>query len=269
MKRPTLPRRRATLFFACCLMVAVIVYVLPAPLSSQTGTLTYTTTWEWGDAVALAGGGWQVISDRGDVITVTDGYIVSRSVTANECAHTHTDSLFSWLIEHLLPNAAQAGHGTAYDPALVYESFVEPLAAPVTREWGTVTVPEPSYCAAHYLVAMANETTVGADEALYGTSLHLVGTVRAPGATAAQPFEIRAALGWGTINDLLRASDAAPVHAQIGTTPIHIAIERRLDTLFDGLDFASSTTDELARGVLRNLTDGTRFLVTAGRTHAA
>lgn len=88
----------------------VLAYFLPAPTASgATGTIRYSTAWEWGRAIPVEGG-WQTTTDLGYTVTVTGGMLVNRAVTSAECPHSH--SLLGWFLEAVLTPSASAGHGS-------------------------------------------------------------------------------------------------------------------------------------------------------------
>ncbi|MFZ4816852.1 MAG: hypothetical protein ACOYL5_20115 [Phototrophicaceae bacterium] len=262
--------QRMTFISALALTLWVLAYFLPAPsTASVNGQISYSTAWEFGNAQALDDGTWQITSNLGYRVLLTDGWIVNRAVTSAECPHRH--SLLSWMIESLLPQSVQAGHGTDQDLARVYAAFAESLTTPSPHEWGTASPNEPTYCQGHYLVAIADENTADAPPALLGNSILLKANIFPPNSDTAIPFSFTTHEAWGALHDMT-TPDGTPVHLAIGTQAASLTVIRRLDTLFDDIDFnaypAGTLSDtDLARALLRNLTGDTQVMVTEGKTH--
>lgn len=245
-------------FTACAgLVIWLTLYFLPAPVSPVSGNITYFADWDTSGIETLPDGGWRVTNDLGYEVHVLDGYVVSYRVTSLECSHSH--SLFEWLLEQLMPAPVKAGHGSEADPAMLAAPFIESLVEPESREWGTVTVNEPSYCQGHYLLGKADRNTEGVDQSIEGTTLFIHGTY------SGQPFTIKTGLAWGHLHDFMQ--DDRPVHVQIGEETVKIMFTRQLSTLFDGLDFDTFEDDERAHAVLRNLTHHMSAHVMSGSVH--
>jgi hypothetical protein len=252
---------------------AMLTLLLPIVLlgyGPSSGEIQYTLAWDWGEAQALPDGGWTTVNDLGYTVTVEQGYLVSYSAQAIECAHSHgfLTNLLGWI----MPGEALAGHGGDNDPALVTTSTVETLHAPSETVLDLLTVNEPGYCELHYLIARADSEAAGAFNAadmaagMAATSLRIEGAYTAPGASEAIPFSLDSSLAMGVIRELVDAK-LAQVHTEIGAQAIEISIVRRLDTLFDGVDFATMDADAQAWAMLRAIIRDTHFVVTGGSRH--
>lgn len=261
---PPFPYRRPLLLLTFLASLGLLLVGLPA--QAQTGSISYTAAWAWGDAIDTPGPGWEVTNDLGYRVQVESGAVVLYSTQLIACEHEHDESVWQWLSERLGvaigPATAYAGHGDEENPAEVMPVLVESLAEPETVALGSVEVSEPAWCQGHYLVAR------GAEGEMAGRSLEIAGTVTGPdGATA--PFVIDTALAWGALADLRLPYDGqdASRHVETGDEAIEIVVLRALDALFDGVDFAGMDETEQAKAVLRNLAGGMAIVVVDGTVH--
>ena len=218
----------------------------------STGQITYYLDWDWGQATSNASGqGWAVTNDLGYDIQVTNGYLVNRTIQLVACEHNHTASMSSALLNVILPQTALAGHGdTERDASQINTPFVESLATPMLLEVETVTGDEPAYCKTHYLLAPGIETATNlpVNTDMVGTTLLIEGQYKASGNNSFEPFTISTNLAWGTNANLDTLHNS-------GNT--NVVISRRLDTLFDNVDFDQMSTAEQAQAVLRSITNST------------
>ena len=250
------------------LTIALTLAVIGLPAQAESGVIRYTAAWEWGEAIDTPGPGWQMTNDLGYRVQVEAGAVVFYSAEVLACEHEHSETLWQRLGD-LLGNslttpAAYAGHGDTDNPAEVMPVLIESLAEPATTELGSVQATEPAYCQGHYLVARAVEGEMA------GRSLTVSGTVNGPDGIA-QPFAIDTSLAWGTIAEfqLLYASgeESSDIHGEIGTDTLEIVVGRSLETLFDGVNFGGMDETEQAKMILRNLTNGTAFVIVGGISH--
>jgi hypothetical protein len=250
-------RARTRLFLSLITLTGLLMFV-PVGLivfHPVSGTIAYVAAWDTSGVTFDAAGGWTTVSDLGYDVHVERGYVVTYSATMNAC--DHATGLLDWAASVFAPHRASAGHDTlGPDPAAVQPIVVASLTSPETSELGTVTVHEFSYCQGHALSARA----AAGDTAMAGLTLWIEGTYRAPGSTAETPFVLLTADAYGGLYDLTGAS-GMPVHAVVGR-PIRVTIERRLATLFDGVDFLHSP--DAAYETLKALMQGTRMIVSEG-----
>lgn len=258
-------RRILLSLFVLGLIAAFTIGIAPA--QAESGSISYTSAWRWGDAIDTPGPGWEVTNNLGYRVQVEGGGVVFYSAELVACEDEHAATVWQRLGDLLGemtgPTTAYAGHGDGESPAEVMPVLVESLSKPVTAELGIVQVSEPAWCQGHYLVARATEG------AMAGRSLTVAGTVTGPDG-AATPFAIDTALAWGTLADLQTpyANDTSTqLHGEIGSETLQIVVRRELDTLFDGVDFAEMDATAQAKAVLRNLTGGTAVLVVGGTVH--
>lgn len=237
---------------AISILAVAVFLLLPLTLRSRSTTLSrdhtlnYYLNWTWGAAQRDAdGSGWQVVTDLGYQVHVESGSLVAYSTQLIECPHEHPTALDALD----LINTAEAGHGSdGADPSALPQGMIENLAAPGLIKLGTVTLTgDLHYCQAHYLIARTDSTIEGMSQTdpLWGVSLYLTGTYQ-QGNSAPVPFTLQTSLANGKIADL----DHTALHSQ----PIaDVIITRRLDTLFNGLDFATMESAELGKAALWNL----------------
>lgn len=253
------------------LMLTILILLAPSVFAPEnvTGNITYQLQWQWGDAIPLDDG-WMVRNDLGYRVHVTKGYSVAYSTQLLYCEHSH--GLFDWVGKIFAVSVVHAGHNTGdQDPASVLVSLIESLDKPQTSHIGTVTVNEPGYCKAHFLVAPGSDDTpnMPSDKDMFGVSLYIEGTYQSDDMPQAQPFRAQTSLGNGKNLPLIQADDASQksVHVEIGNTPVKIGIIRQLDSLFDGADFATMDEEELGKAILWQMMADLRIVVLSGVAH--
>ena len=246
-------------------LLFIIVWSLPImaflqPDLPESSELTYTLDWDLGDA-QITNNGWQVTNNLGYEITVTEGYSVAYEAQLNACEHTH--GWFSWLT---IPSV-YAGHGDDSNDSTLDVSLIENLAAPQLQTWGTVTVYEPTYCEAFFLVARGASDTLNQSDTMdmFGTSITLTGTYIAPNSEESIAFTLETQHANGTLQPFT-ANDET-VHIALSNDPMAISIVRSLESIFDEIDFINDAAEDAAFQVLRNILNNTTFEVTAGTTH--
>lgn len=224
----------SAIWLAFMLLAPVFLWRNPHP----EGQFSYRLVWDWGEAEALEQG-WRVQNDLGYEIVVQSGYLVSYSAELVACTHWHF-----WWETALAPMIAYAGHGETESESRISSPIIEALDNPENSEWAVVTVHEPSYCQAHYLVARGDSSTAD----MYGISLWIEGTYTFDGyaerGAEAVPFSLQTSLANGRMFEI-----------QLGNEGI-VTISRRLDTLFTGVDFATMSEEEMGRAALWSLMDG-------------
>lgn len=262
-------RRKFTIIAVTILLISVGLIVVPilaketaSSTAAREGVILYRTGWAWGDAVPTADG-WTVTNDLGFVVMVEKAYLVNYTVQLLECEdHTHAS-----LLDSLMPDTVLAGHGVGINPALVEASFIENFTHPETIEFGKVTVESVAYCEAHYLIARAGSETrfQPGDIEMYGVSLYVEGKYQKMDSAEITPFTAQTHLANGKQLTLHLPDDSMPVYVEVGEEPVEILVQRRLDSLFDGVDFTS--TENIGRAILWNIIASTEFIVTGGNAH--
>lgn len=222
---------------------------------ARDGRVVYLLSWDLDRVLRAADGtSWTVTTDLGYEVRVAAGYLTSH--TAELIACDRRPGALAWLAFSLMPRPAHATHALALDPSAFHRARIESLTAARTAR---VVRPVPraqAYCEAHYLVARAGGTATAmpAEVDMTDRSLYVRGVYgKANGMRTAFEITTTVAHGWrGAVERI----DAGP-------GPIAVHVERRLGTLFDGLDFARVPEREWPRRMLANLIDGT--VVRAGR----
>lgn len=216
----------------------------------------YTLDWDWGDAKKAVPGGWTVETDRGYVVHVESGRLVTRNLELIPC-HALPPPEAAWM-KWLGPKPAFAGHSSlAPNESKISESYEEDFGAPERRFIERRTVTDPEYCRAHYLVARPSGTAPGA------AALELRGTWSVPGGSGATEFRIRSAAAFGQFVDLTSENGGPQAWLSI-VGGIDVTVRRPLGELFDGIDFADSNHSDLGVKIMRRLVSNTRIVVATG-----
>ena len=228
--------------------------------------------WTPGTAV-YDGDGARFTTDRGYGVHLVEGYLVSAHATLVPCERVEASRTAAG-------SAAPMNHGTFDDPSAIITAVAEPLHQnnPEGVIFGESSFEATDYCGAHYLVATDLNGTgdlpvgpwpptttpsegadTGAEDAGEGAaeeaaaerwSLRLRGELTAPdGVTSPLLLE-----GAGATGELWALSALAGAE---GCGPrAELQIDRRLDTLLDGLDLDAQPAAELSAGLLLNLIAG-------------
>ena len=228
--------------------------------SVESAELTYTLVWDT-DNIQFTEDGWQTTSNLDYSVTVTEGYIVAYETQLTACEHSH--GWFDWLD---IPRVS-AGHGDDGNDSTLSASIVENVTQPDNHAWGTVTLYEPTYCEAFFLVARGASDTANQPDSvdMFGTSIYLQGTYTAPDSEEAIPFTLQTQHANGTVQPFTQNGES--VHLALSAEPMEITILRSLNTLFDEIDFANDSAEDAAFQVLRNVLNHTQFEVISGQTH--
>ena len=239
----------------CALTTAVMcagpdARVTPEATQPEAGQIRYHLTWDWGDAVP-DDLGWRVTTDRGYAVHVTEGYLVTYSVQLAPCTEDDLGTASRWPTL-FGAGEAWAGHGGPDDPSAWITGLVEPLASPVNTSLTPITVEPELYCRAHYLLARAETGALGLPEDIdmMGTSLYIKGTV-ARGDEPATTFTIWSTLPTGQL--LAWSEPATPI--DVTDLGVDVTITRDLGRLFDGVEFATMSTESVEKTILLGLAD--------------
>lgn len=222
----------------------------------------YRLVWRWGKAKRLPGGGWRTINDLGYTVRVTKGRIVTRSIQLLPC-HGSEKLRFGGLLRTLLGiGTAHAGHDLIRpDPsstsAPVTESLTDPAESVALAPRPVTT---PAYCHGHLVFARTGKLDTATGKA--GRSLRLTGSYRKGKTGKWTPFSWETTSAFGSAYPLVSAKTGKAIKALIpkGFT---VTVERRLDNLFDGINFATMPEIDAAYKVLENAATLARMLVGA------
>jgi len=178
-------------------------------------------------------------TNLGYQVRIDSGELMNHTIQLVPCA-PETDFLPLGWLPRLWVKKAWAGDGAVADPSALPDHVAESFESLEDMALGRVETEDTVYCQLHYLVA---PTSFG------GRSLSISGEfTTADGATA--PLEINTATAWGELyplNLLLDETEGRPTNLQVG-------VQRSVATLFDNIDFSTSTDpEELSQAILRNL----------------
>lgn len=222
-------------------------------------SIRYRLEWSRGRTHPLPDGGWEVTNDLGYRVRLTRGFLVMRDVALVPCDPKPPptlvlDSVRQWLG----PRAAWAGHSGMADPSSTKLAQVESLTDLRPRDAGMAHPGAQIYCRAHYLVARADQAAVGLprDLDMVDQSLFVEGTYQRTVDAVAVRFAIETAIANGVLAELKTAPAAAPIRLDSGVQSATIVVRRRLDSMFDGVDFAAMDERRTAREILQNLIAG-------------
>jgi hypothetical protein len=221
----------------------------------------WTLRWDLARVDLHPGGGWSVKTDLGYQVTLGAGWIVDHSVSFGPCVVPPDDAGASWIPFHLGVREARA-HDSS-DPSGIELSFADDLAHPAdSGPWQSVFAPT-RYCRAHWLVARATsalDAPPGVD--LGGSSMQISGSWSR--ADESGPVAVDTWWPHGHLDDLAPLIDPAELAAARADGVSRVArvtVERPLGGMFDGIDFAAASNDQVAGLVLDNLAAQARLKV--------
>ena len=218
------------------------------------GDVSYRSSWFWGRAKAhRSGRGWRTTNDLGYEVHVRAGRVVTRNLELVPC-HVPSESMsMARLWELFRPPAVHAGHASMLPNASrISKSFEDDLGDPKPREIEVRRVRDPEYCQAHLLVARPSGTAPSA------SSVEVSGTWKKKGGGRSS-FEIDGRVSYGELKDLRALSGGEP-EAQSIIGGVRVELRRRLDTLFDGVDFETMDSAAQANAVAHSLVGDAELL---------
>jgi len=218
------------------------------------GAAVWRLTWDTGRVVAdERGRGWSVENDLGYRVRVASGWLVDHSVSLGPCVVPRPDGGAAWLPIRLGVRAAYA-HEDA-DASAIEAMHAEDLTRlEDSGPWPSV-FPEARYCRAHWLLARATKATdapAGVD--LAQTSIRVTGSWERGG--VARPLSVDTWWPQGKVQELDGIADPdalAEARADGETRWAWITVRRQLGSLFDGIDFAVDSEDEIAGKLVDNV----------------
>lgn len=218
------------------------------------GDVAYRVSWEWGEAKPISEeGGWMVTNDLGYEIHIQAGKLVTRNLELVPCHAPPSMKPLARLFEKFGSLTAYAGHGSMLPNASrISKSFMEDLAKPTDRNVEIRRVRDPDYCQGHFLIARPSGTPPAT------TNLAVSGTWARDGSEP-KPFEIRGATAYGRLKDLVAASSGLAERQSI-IGGVQVEIRRELDSMFNGVDFASMSETAQANRITRSIVDNARLL---------
>lgn len=239
----------AWLWLACA--TAPPSNAVSSPTLSPLSSATYTLAWsEPDDGVRpRPDGGWTFTTDQGFVVELEAAVLVSYATWLTPCPERRS-GLF---VPFWMGSTAMAGHSLLTNPTASRFPVVEDLTKPASETvLPTVHFDAATYCQAGTLLARGDQHTRPADHGMDGATLRLRGRwTRAD--EPPRPFDITTPIAHSGTTEL--TGDGAGPH-------LHLRVERTLTGLFDGIDLENTVDARIARGVLANLMDHTRFTAT-------
>lgn len=228
------------------------------PLAPITGSVSYELAWG-ADEVALGNQGWQTTNDLGYAVEVTSGYLVTMSVELVACPDEATSDPFATVTDGLrlalAPRQAFAGHSLGgEEPTHWVINQSDSLIDLKELSVATALEADATYCSVHVLFAQAVESTLDLPDSpdMAGVTLYLAGTATHPDGVEA-PFEVATGLANGVLVEL---ADPLP-----GDATVLVRVERDLQALVDGIDFAGDPADYSLQ-LARNLASATHIEIT-------
>lgn len=235
----------------CRTYAAILAWVGVLALSACGGEdrVLYLLAWNAeGVRILDEGSAWEVDTNRGYRVRVTSGYVTSHTAELIPCDRAALGGV-GWA-EWLAPRAAFATHALPLDPSAFHRARIEPLLQPRVRRVVRPLTRGARYCAADYLIARAGHDALGQpdDVDMVDRSLFLRGRVRR-GGEEWREFDVSTRVAHGFRREF-------PSRAAHHGEPLVVRIERRLASLFDGIEFDDMPQREWARQILQNLIDG-------------
>lgn len=219
----------------------ISTHVTQFPIKSD--NLTYLFDWQSEPTT--------ITNDLGYTISLDEAYLLNASLELVPCEDISFWDLFK-------AQTVYAGHGTsAISETRSLVAAVESLTQPQAQE-RMASASQADYCQVHYLVAPALDSAEflpPITPSFIGKTISLSGTYIS--AESAEPigFSIESALAWGGFLAL-----PAPITAS--NNPVELHVQRDMNSLFDGIDFATTSADDQAKSILRNLINNATTTVT-------
>jgi hypothetical protein len=194
-----------------------------------------------------------IVNDLDYTVVLEEAWVVSYSAQLLPCSETaaapvsELRRLARGAIAAIAPvRPAWAGHGDSSDTTTA-PGTAENLVSADEIVQPDRAVAEVEYCRAHYLVARADTevANVSSDE-LSRNSLVLHGTWNAADGASGR-VDVVSSLASGVYLDL-------PVPIDVDG-PWTVTVSRDLGRLFDGIDFAAASENDIERAVLTSLVD--------------
>lgn len=213
---------------------------------------TWKLTWDLDRTTPIEGGGFSVDNDLGYHVSVSSAWTVDHSVSFGACDPAQPDAGAALGLRFGIRSAF--AHSDA-DPSAIEAMHPEDLANPTNAgPWPSV-FPATRYCRAHWLVARPTAPLDAAtDVDLEGRSVRVTGTWDLGGEP--QPFEVDTWWPYGHSVELADATDPdalAEADADGEARVANVTVMRRLGAIFDGIDFAEASHDQIAGRLLDNL----------------
>lgn len=218
------------------------------------GAAVWRLTWDRAGVIADARGpGWSVVNDLGYQVHVVSGWVLDHSVSLGPCAPAQVDGGTSWFSLRFGIRSAFA-HEDA-DASAIEAMHAEDLThLGDSGPWPSV-FPKTRYCRAHWLAARATaKTDAPAGVDLAQTSVRVSGSWERGGETGIVDLDT----WWpqGALQDLADITDPTDFAAAVADGEARwawVTVDRKLGSLFDGIDFAEDSEAEATGKLVDNL----------------
>lgn len=217
---------------------------LPTPdLGPRIDRVFFELAWESESAVERDDGTLRLTTNDGATVDITEGYLSTYAASLAPCVPATATSL----LRRIGPARAWAGHGN--DEGLATAAGrIEQIRPQPALPLATLETPPIAYCRAHWVAAPADASTVDAEALdMRGRVLRIRGRWQQHGSNG--DFDWSSTVASGALAEL---------PAEL-TGSVRVRVVRPLDTLFDGIDFATTTEATGTRELLLALARGTRL----------
>ncbi len=216
----------------------------------EVASVAYQLDWDRTGAQQTADG-WAITTDLGYRVFLEAGTVVTYHATLAPCEET---TVASRLLGLALGAPAWADHAVVDDPSLVLASAAEDLVAGQALVLDPGTIETAEYCGFNWLLARGDEGTV-----YEGTTLALQAVWQAPDGAWG---ELAVQTDWadGRLLDWVDL-DTTGLEPNDAPYDLELVVERDLGRLFDEIDLATATDNEVPWALLENLLDHARVEV--------
>jgi hypothetical protein len=181
-------------------------------------------------------------TNRGVSLRIVRAFLVTHSAELLQCPPTAFERARS-----ILAMRSAYAHGTATATRLATPVVEDMLRAPRASTFlGTLRPPPGDYCTLRYSIGAADDDALGlpTEVNIVGESLHIEGTYALVANPVSTPFVIATSVSFDRDLELNRMMLSAS-----GRQSAAIAIGKSMETWFDGIDFATASSEELAAAV--------------------
>jgi hypothetical protein len=222
---------------------------------------TWTRSWDKTGVTPHPEGGFSVDTDLGYRVHVTEGWLTHHSVSFSPCepAGGAAEDAHWWSS----PIKSARAHAEDKNPSTIEALLVEDLTSLDDAELGAVSFPPALYCRAHWLVARSTGEQISPEGVdMGGSSVRLSGTWSRGGVTEA--FSVDTWWPHALLLDIeaiASPEDLAEARDDGASRFAFVTLRRPLGRAFDGVDFETSTEDQIAGWLLDNLVAGAHLSV--------
>lgn len=196
---------------------------------------------------------WRLTTNLGYEVQISTMYVSSYSAELLACEQT---SLVARLLGFELISSAWAGHSGVAAEASTTKGILEAWHKLDDRvDFDVREVAQVDYCKLHYLIARNDDRFELTDASLPRLTVKVEGTWRSDATQTPQPFSVESAINNGKIFTIAQDPQGAPLPFNASTIEVHIT--RKLATVFDEIEFSDAAEDDIARGTIKGIIEGT------------